>query len=127
MIEDFTSTYYNSFDRLQNVANCFCISMALWYILCTKFSSLCKFLRQFAAKKFTPQELAEGEVKMIKKQIKKEFGNPANQKYHDYENQFSDDTYSQIFVHIRSSSSCMIALSETLRYGILRNLQKTEE
>ena len=23
------SMYYNSFDRLQNVANCFCISMAL--------------------------------------------------------------------------------------------------
>ena len=71
MIEDFTSTYHHSFDRLQNIANCFCISMALWNILCTKFSSLCKFLRQFAAKKFTPQELAEGEVKVIKNKSKK--------------------------------------------------------
>ena len=74
------SMYYNSFDRLQNVANCFCISMALWYILCTKFSSLCKFLRQFAAKKFTPQELAGGEVKMIRKQIQESMIAPPPQK-----------------------------------------------
>ena len=80
LIEDFTSTYYNSFDRLQNVANCFCISMALWYILCTKFSSLCKFLRQFAAKKFTPQELAGGEVRMIRKQIQESMIAPPPQK-----------------------------------------------
>ena len=38
-------------------ADCFCIGMVVvLYILCTKFSSLCKFLRQFAAKKFTPEE-----------------------------------------------------------------------
>ena len=53
---------------MQNVANCFCISMALWYILCTKFSSLCKFLRQFGAKKFTPEEaLGRGRKEKIMK------------------------------------------------------------
>ena len=30
--------------------------LVVQYLLCTKFSSLCKFLRQFGGKKFTPEE-----------------------------------------------------------------------
>ena len=64
---------------------------------------------------------------MIRKQIQESMIAPPPQKIMNMKTSSPMIRILKIFVHIPSSSSCVIALSETLRYGILRNLQKTEE